>query len=97
MRSRLAATLCSAGSDATAPITETDYQDQNAQTRKDAFLKTAQNRGATEDYLRDTRDAPLSPYEIKAGREIPAVLYRKIEDVVLKSREHKMSGRSPAR
>ena len=32
------------------------------------------NRGATEDYLRDTRDAPLSPYEIKAGREIPAVL-----------------------
>jgi hypothetical protein len=78
MRSRLAATLCSAGSDATAPITETDYQDQNAQTRKDAFLKTAQNRGATEDYLRDTRDAPLSPHEIKAGREIPAVLYRKL-------------------
>ena len=32
------------------------------------------NRGATEDYLRDTRDAPLSPHEIKAGREIPAVL-----------------------
>src|ERR1017187_2597411 len=36
------------------------------------------NRGATEDYLRDTRDAPLSPYEIKAGRVIPAVLYRKL-------------------
>jgi hypothetical protein len=61
MRSRLAATLCSA-----------------RRTRKDAFLKTAQNRGATEDYLRDTRDAPLSPYEIKAGREIPVVLYRKL-------------------
>ena len=57
-----------------APITETEYDAQNAQTRKDAFLKTAQNRSAAEDYLRYTRDAPLSRYEIKAGWEIPAVL-----------------------
>jgi len=57
-----------------AGVTETDYEAQNAQTRKDAFLKVAQNRGAGEDYLRYTRDAPLSRYEIKAGWEIPAVL-----------------------
>jgi len=62
------------GSTATAPITETEYDAQNAQTRKDTFLKAAQNRGAAEDYLRYTRDAPLSRYEIKAGWEIPAVL-----------------------
>ena len=57
-----------------AAITETDYETQNAQSRKDAFLKAAQNRGAAEDYLRYTRDAPLSRFEIKAGWEIPAVL-----------------------
>jgi type IV secretion system protein VirB10 len=57
-----------------AASTETDYEAQNAQTRKDAFLKTAQNRSAAEDYLRSTRDPPLSRFEIKAGWEIPAVL-----------------------
>src|SRR3954449_7464797 len=40
---------------------------------KAAFLSTAQ-RQKTEDYLRSTRTAPLSAYEIKAGWEIPAVL-----------------------
>jgi len=55
-------------------VTETDYEAQNAQTRKDAFLKAAQNKSAAEDYLHHTRDAPLSRYEIKAGWEIPAVL-----------------------
>ena len=63
-----------AGPASAAAVTETDYEAQNAQTRKDAFLKAAQNRGAAEDYLRYTRDAPLSRYEIKAGWEIPAVL-----------------------
>jgi type IV secretion system protein VirB10 len=58
----------------TAAVAETDYEAQNAQTRKDAFLKAAQNRSAAEDYLHFTRDAPLSRYEIKAGWEIPAVL-----------------------
>lgn len=57
-----------------ASLSETDYEAQNAQSRKDAFLKAAQNKGAAEDYLRFTRDAPLSRYEIKAGWEIPAVL-----------------------
>ena len=58
----------------TAAGAETDYEAQNGQTRKDAFLKAAQNRSAAEDYLHFTRDAPLSRYEIKAGWEIPAVL-----------------------
>jgi type IV secretion system protein TrbI len=50
-----------------------DYNSQNEQSRKQAFLETA---GAhhTDDYLRSTREAPLSSYEIKAGWEIPAVL-----------------------
>jgi len=43
------------------------------QSRKDAFLAAARNRQA-DDYLRSTREAPLSRYEIKAGWEIPAVL-----------------------
>jgi type IV secretion system protein TrbI len=59
---------------AQSPARLSQNEAQNAQTRKDAFLKTAQNRGAAEDYLRYTRDAPLSRYEIKAGWEIPAVL-----------------------
>ena len=46
---------------------------QNMQSRKEAFLAAARNRQA-DDYLRSTREAPLSRYEIKAGWEIPAVL-----------------------
>jgi len=59
---------------AAAPRTETDYEAQNDQTRKAAFFQAARNRSATEDYLRYTREAPLSRFEIKAGWEIPAVL-----------------------
>jgi hypothetical protein len=43
------------------------------QSRKEAFLAAGRNRQA-DDYLRSTREAPLSRYEIKAGWEIPAVL-----------------------
>ena len=61
--------------DVTRPLTPSDdeYSTQNMQTRKEAFLSTARARQA-DDYLRSTRDAPLSRYEIKAGWEIPAVL-----------------------
>jgi type IV secretion system protein TrbI len=52
---------------------ENDYDGQNMQSRKEAFLAAARNRQA-DDYLRSTREAPLSRYEIKAGWEIPAVL-----------------------
>jgi type IV secretory pathway VirB10-like protein len=52
---------------------ENDYDGQNMQSRKEAFLAAARNRQA-DDYLHSTREAPLSRYEIKAGWEIPAVL-----------------------
>lgn len=50
-----------------------DYDSQNMQTAKAAFLASAQQQ-KTDDYLRSTRTPPLSAYEIKAGWEIPAVL-----------------------
>ncbi|MBV8771779.1 MAG: hypothetical protein JO166_05545, partial [Deltaproteobacteria bacterium] len=52
---------------------EADYDGQNMQTAKAAFLSTARHQ-KTDDYLSSVRTAPLSPYEIKAGWEIPAVL-----------------------
>ena len=50
-----------------------DYDAQNMQTRKEAFLSAARSE-KTNDYLASTRSAPLGTYEIKAGWEIPAVL-----------------------
>ena len=50
-----------------------DYDSQNMQTRKEQFLDIAAAK-KTDDYLKSTRTAPLSEYEIKAGWEIPAVL-----------------------
>ncbi|HLH01415.1 MAG TPA: TrbI/VirB10 family protein [Bryobacteraceae bacterium] len=52
---------------------DADYEAQNMQTTKAAFLTAAQKQ-KTDDYLQSTRMPPLSPYEIKAGWEIPAVL-----------------------
>jgi type IV secretion system protein VirB10 len=60
-----------------APSTETDYESQNMQSRKDAFLATA-GTPQRDDYLRSTREPPLSRYEIKAGWEIPAVLEQSV-------------------
>jgi len=50
-----------------------DDGDQNLQGRKEAFLAKAR-AGQMDDYLKSTRTAPLSRYEIKAGWEIPAIL-----------------------
>jgi len=50
-----------------------DYDAQNMQTTKAALVEAAQKQ-KTDDYLRSTRTAPLSAYEIKAGWEIQAVL-----------------------
>ena len=50
-----------------------DYESQNMQTTKEKFTETASAK-KTDDYLRSTRTAPLSEYEVKAGWEIPAVL-----------------------
>lgn len=65
-------TLLSSTRSATPGRSSDDY-DQNMQTRKEQFLETAASKKG-DDYLRSTRTAPLSAYEIKAGWEIPAVL-----------------------
>jgi type IV secretion system protein VirB10 len=54
-----------------------DYDEQNMQARKDAFIANA--RGSQSgDYLHSMRTAPLSAFEIQAGWEIPAVLEQAI-------------------
>jgi type IV secretory pathway VirB10-like protein len=83
---RIAAlTQAISGRDSNAPATmpasfptgasrnDAGYEAQNMQTTKAVFLAAAQKQKA-DDYLRSTRTAPLSAYEIKAGWEIPAVL-----------------------
>jgi type IV secretory pathway VirB10-like protein len=52
---------------------DVEPSEQNHQNGKEAFLAKAR-AGQTDDYLKSTRTAPLSRYEIKAGWEIPAVL-----------------------
>jgi type IV secretion system protein VirB10 len=61
------------GADALPQGHETEYDAQNAQTQKEAFLNAARG-GQSEDYLPSIRLLPLSRYEIKAGWEIPAIL-----------------------
>jgi type IV secretion system protein VirB10 len=53
--------------------TDNEYDGQNMQARKESFLVSAQKH-QTDEYLRSTRDVPLSMFEVKAGWEIPAVL-----------------------
>jgi type IV secretion system protein VirB10 len=50
-----------------------DYEDQNQQSKKEEFLAKVRSSQAN-DYLKSTRNPALSPYEIKAGWEIPAVM-----------------------
>jgi type IV secretion system protein VirB10 len=59
--------------DSRSPQAESEYEGQNMQTRKEAFLNAARTR-QRDDYLTAARTAPLSVFEIKAGWEIPAVL-----------------------
>jgi type IV secretion system protein VirB10 len=68
-----------AGSKATAPAgaaavsASGGYDAQNMQAGKEDFL--ARHRGeVTDDYLKSTRTASLSRYEVKAGWEIPAIM-----------------------
>ena len=67
------ASLSKALGSTSSATTDNDYEGQNMQTRKEAFLVEARSQKAN-DYLRSTRSAPLGMYEIKAGWEIPAVL-----------------------
>jgi type IV secretion system protein VirB10 len=50
-----------------------DYEQQNQQDQKEAFLAKA-SAGLQENYLKSTRTAPLGKYEVKAGWDIPATL-----------------------
>lgn len=56
-----------------APQSESEYDEQNMQTRKESFWAGSRNHPSA-DYLNSTREAPLSRFEIRAGWEIPAVL-----------------------
>jgi type IV secretion system protein VirB10 len=67
------AALSKALASTSPPAADNDYDGQNMQTRKEAFLVSARAQ-KTGDYLRSTRSAPLGTYDIKAGWEIPAVL-----------------------
>lgn len=50
-----------------------EQDDQNKQGRKEAFLREAESK-AGQFYLRETRLAPISKYELKMGWKIPAFL-----------------------
>jgi type IV secretory pathway VirB10-like protein len=51
-----------------------EYDVQNLQSQKEAFVNKADSARPSGDYLKYTRTPPLSRFEIKAGWEIPAVL-----------------------
>jgi type IV secretion system protein VirB10 len=50
-----------------------EYQLQNMQNQKEGFLSAARKK-AGDDYLPVTRVAPINPFVIRAGWDIPAVL-----------------------
>jgi type IV secretory pathway VirB10-like protein len=51
-----------------------DYDGQNLQAQKESYLEKARMGNVADDYLKYTRELPLSRFEIKAGWEIPAAL-----------------------
>jgi type IV secretion system protein VirB10 len=62
----------------TIPLTRpgtssTSDEQKSSLSPQESFVKSARN-AAPDDYLKSTRTAPISPYEIKAGWEIPAVM-----------------------
>lgn len=53
--------------------TGTDYEQQNEQGRKQAFIDKTRGR-AVDNYLKSTRTPPIGKYELKMGWDIPAIL-----------------------
>lgn len=53
---------------------QSEYEDQNLQSQKEAFLDKARLGNVSEDYLKSIRTPALSRFEIRAGWEIPAAL-----------------------
>ena len=58
----------------TAANGNSEYDGQNLQGQKESFLEKARTTNAADEYLKYTREPPLSRFEIKAGWEIPAAL-----------------------
>ena len=56
-----------------AQVVTSPNHDDSLSTPQEAFLKAARTT-QPDDYLKSTRTAPISEYEIKAGWEIPAVM-----------------------
>lgn len=52
--------------------------EDGGQDAKAAFLRAAREKGGADNYVQSTRMKPLSPYEIKAGWDIPGVLEQEI-------------------
>jgi len=65
----------SAGPDGSTarPQSGTDYEQQNEQGRKEAFIDQTRGR-AVNNYLKSTRTPPIGKYELKMGWDIPAIL-----------------------
>lgn len=57
-----------------APPRGQDQDDQNKQMRKESFLREAESKGSQQYYLKETRQSPISKYELKMGWKIPAFL-----------------------
>jgi len=57
---------------------ESGDDDSTNQASKDDFLRKARKGGSAENYVQGTRMRALSPFEIKAGWDIPAVLEQDI-------------------
>jgi type IV secretory pathway VirB10-like protein len=69
---QLAPALQAASRNRVQAVTSPNHDD-SLSTPQEAFLKIARTT-QPDDYLKSTRTAPISPYEIKAGWEIPAVM-----------------------
>ncbi|HWE48318.1 MAG TPA: TrbI/VirB10 family protein [Bryobacteraceae bacterium] len=63
----------SAGGGSALPATN-EFDGQNLQAQKESYLEKARTGSFADDYLKYTREPPLSRFEIKAGWEIPAAL-----------------------
>jgi type IV secretory pathway VirB10-like protein len=61
------------GNSGSAPTQQTEYEVQNGQAVKKAFLQSQHNT-PSDDYLHSLRQAPLSRFEVKAGTDIPGAL-----------------------
>ena len=64
----------SGSASSTAVNGNSEFDGQNLQVQKEAFLDKARTGNVADDYLKYTRTPQLSRFEIKAGWEIPAAL-----------------------